>query len=114
MLNFLYRSCYIVQWLTLLILMCGIAYVTYGVVSARYKSWENTYLTEENLPIAFLVPILWFCYSYAIYYYFNEWMCRYAYEMNERVLFEKLVMEIINLLSTILTTVLLTGANKKR
>lgn len=114
MLNFLYRGCYAVQWLTMLILMGGIAYVTYGIVSSRYKTWENTYLTDENLPIAFLVPILWFIYSFAIYHYFNEWACRNAYQMNEKVLLEKLVLEVVNLLATLLTTALLTGANKKR
>lgn len=114
MLNFLYRSCYAVQWLTMLILMGGIAYVTYGIVSSRYKTWENTYLNDDNLPLAFCVPILWFIYSFAIYHYFNEWTCRYAYEMSEKVLFEKLILEIINLLSTVLTTVLLTGANKRK
>lgn len=114
MLNLLYRSCYAVQWITLLILMGGVAYVTFGVISSRYKTWENTYLSEDNLTIAFLVPVIWFIYSFAIYIYFNEWATRYAYEMTEKVLFEKLVLECINLLGTILTTVLLTGANKRK
>ena len=114
MFNFLYRSCYVVQWVTLIILACGMTYVTYGILSSKYKTWENTYLTEGNLPIAFCVPLLWFLYSFAIYHYFNEWVIRYQYEVTEKILFEKLVLEIINLLSTVLTTVLLTGANKRK
>lgn len=94
--------------------MVGVAYVTYGVISSRYKTWENTYLNDDNLPIAFCVPILWFIYSFAVYYYFNEWIIKYTYEINERILFEKLVLECVNLAGTILTTILLTGANKRK
>ena len=96
------------------ILFGGIAYVTYGVISTKYREWTNTYLSDDNLFMAFSVPILWFIYSFAIYHYFDEWVTRYQYDVSVGILAEKLILEIINLVATILTTCLLTGANRRK
>lgn len=97
---------------TIITLWCAIAYVYYGVLTNKYREWNNPFLNDANLQLALLIPIAWqvqVCLRYYIFYKeFND--INYSVE---RLAFE-LGCEFVDTIATIATTVLFTGIYKRK
>lgn len=107
----LYRLICIEYSTTIITLWCAICYVYYGVLSNKYRQWNNAFLTDQNLPLALFIPIAWqvqVCVRsyifYTQYHYHHYTLVGLVWEFGA---------EFIDSVATVATTILFTGYYKK-
>jgi hypothetical protein len=97
---------------TISTLWCAICYVYYGVLTNKYREWNNAFLNDDNLEWALLIPIAWQVQVCLRYYIFNKEFNYIDYPL-ERLAFE-LGCEFVDVIATIATTILFTGIYKRK